>query len=139
VLNAHPNCCGNNQSRQNSFDAMIQFILDAKTSGGVIDIPMNTPITFSGDMNLVGYSEQYNTIVNGTISDTETFGNGGFPDWDNTPFKDQVCYFNQKNMAYTWNSNNPSVGDFPPGRLDFIFFTKMVKISLQQLILIFKS
>ena len=33
---------------------------------------------FSGDMNLVGYSEQYYTIVNGTISDTVTFGNSDF-------------------------------------------------------------
>ena len=70
--------------------------------------------------------EQYYTIVNGTISDTATYGNGGFPDWDNSSFKDQVSYLNEKNIAYTWNSSNPSVGDFPPGRLDFIFFTNSV-------------
>ena len=46
----------------------------------------------------VGYSEQYYTIVNGSISDTLTYGNGGFPDWDNTPLKDQICYFNEKKM-----------------------------------------
>ena len=77
-------------------------------------------------MNLVGYSEQYYTIVNGMISDTETFGNGGFPDWDNSLFKDQVSYFNEKNIAYTWDKSNPSASDFPPGRLDFIFFTNSV-------------
>ena len=126
ILNGHPNCCGNNQARQENFDALIQFIKDAKTVGGVIDLPMNTPISFSGDMNLVGYSEQYYTIVNGTISDTATFGNGGFPDWDSTPLKDQVAYFNEKNIAYTWDKSNPSAGDFPPGRLDFVFFTNSV-------------
>ena len=42
----------------------------------VIDLPFNTPIF--QDMNLVGYSEQYHTILNGTISDTVTFGVGDF-------------------------------------------------------------
>ena len=126
ILNGHPPCCNNNQGRQENFDALIQFILDAKTVGGVVDIPINTPISFAGDMNLVGYAEQYYTILNGTISDTEAFGEGGMPDWDNTPLKDQICYFNEKNIAYTWDKSNPSIGDFPPGRLDFVFFTNSV-------------
>ena len=126
ILNGHPPCCGNNQGRQEHFDALIQFILDAKSIGGVIDLPINTPISFSGDMNLVGYSQQYFTIVNGTISDTITFGSGGFPDWDNSSLKDQVCYFNEKEITYTWDKSNPSYGDFPPGRLDFVFFTNSV-------------
>ena len=126
ILNGHPPCCGNNQGRQQHFDALIQFIHDAKTVGGVIDLPINTPISFSGDMNLVGYSEQYYTILNGTIIDTETYGYGGLPDWNNSPFKDQVSFFNEKNIAFTWDKSNPSAGDFPPGRLDFIFFTNSV-------------
>lgn len=126
IINGHPPCCSNNQGRQAHVDAFIQFILDAKTEGGIIDLPTNTPILFSGDMNLVGYSEQYYTIVNGTISDVETYGNGGFPDWDDSPLQDQVAYFNEKNVAYTWRETNPAVGDFPPGRLDFIFFTNSV-------------
>ena len=126
ILNGHPPCCSNNEGRQENFDALIQFIHDAKTVGGVIDLPINTPISFSGDMNLVGYSEQYSTIVNGTISDTVTFGNGGFPDWDNTPLEDKICYFNEKDIAYTWDKSNPSAGDYPPGRLDFVFFTNSV-------------
>tara|TARA_B100001758_G_scaffold143649_1_gene123743 strand:- start:408 stop:2408 length:2001 start_codon:yes stop_codon:yes gene_type:complete len=126
ILNGHPPCCSNNQGRQENFDALIQFIHDAKTIGGIIDLPFNTPISFSGDMNLVGYSEQYYTIVNGSISDTVMFGNGGFPDWDNTPFTDQICYFNDKKIAYTWDKWSPTAGDFPPGRLDFVFFTNSV-------------
>jgi len=124
IINGHPPCCGNNQGRQEHFDALIQFINDAKTIGGVIDLPINTPISFSGDMNLVGYSEQYYTILNGTISDTSTYGVGGLPDWNNTPLKDQVAYFNEKNMAYTWD--NPNSANYPPGRLDFVFFSNSV-------------
>ena len=125
IINGHLPWGANNQGRQENVDALIQFINDAKTVGGVIDLPINTPISFSGDMNLVGYSEQYNTIVNGTISDTATFGNGGFPDWDNTPLKDQVCYFNEKDIAYTWDGPG-GAGSYPPGRLDFVFFTNSV-------------
>ena len=126
ILNGHPPCCANNQGRQENFDALIQFINDAKTVGGIIDLPINTPISFPGDMNLVGYSEQYYTILNGKISDTTTFGNGGFPDWDNTSLEDQICYFNENEIAYTWHESNPSIGDYPPGRLDFVFFTNSV-------------
>ena len=126
IINGHPPCCSNNQGRQENFDALIQFIHDAKTVGGAIDLPFNTPISFSGDMNLVGYSEQYYTIVNGSISDSVTFGSGGFPDWDNTQLEDQICYFNEKAIAYTWDKSSPSVGDYPPGRLDFVFFTNSV-------------
>ncbi len=126
ILNGHPPCCSNNQGRQEHFDALIEFIHDAKTVGGVIDLPINTPISFSGDMNLVGYSEQYYTIINGSISDTITFGNGGFPDWDNTSLEDQICYFNEQDITYTWDKSNPASGDFPPGRLDFVFFTNSV-------------
>ena len=79
-------------------------------------------------MNLVGYAEQYYTILNGTISDTDTFGPGGFPDWDDTPLEDQRCYFNEKNIAYTWDKSTPSTGDYPPGRLDFVFFTNSVML-----------
>ena len=54
ILNGHLPCCLANQARQENADALIHFINDAKTVGGVIDLPINTPISFSGDMNLVG-------------------------------------------------------------------------------------
>ena len=76
-------------------------------------------------MNLVGYSQQYYTIINGSISDTITFGAGGFPDWDNTPLKDQVSYFNEKDIAYTWDKSYPSLGDYPQVDLT-LFFLQIV-------------
>ena len=33
IINGHPPCCNNNEGRQENFDALIQFILDAKTPG----------------------------------------------------------------------------------------------------------
>ena len=94
TLYAHPPCCGNDAGRQYHFDKFIEFILDVQEEGGVGVVPENTPFAFSGDMNLVGLRQQYITIVNGTISNTAEFGEGGFPDWDNSPLGDAICNYN---------------------------------------------
>ena len=128
TLYAHPPCCGNDAGRQFHFDAFVEFILDMQEEGGVGFMPFNTPFTFAGDMNLVGLNEQYNTIVNGQISDTDEFGIGGMPDWDDTPLADAICRITTHSSAHTWRKNisNPSVGEYPPGRLDFVFYSNSV-------------
>jgi len=122
LINGHLACCSNDVSRQISADKFIQFIHNCKN--GLV--PLNTPFIFSGDMNLVGYKQQYETILNGSIFDTSSYGIGGFPDWDNTPLIDQVCVINESNQSYTWRDRNPSSGAYPPGRLDFIFYSNSV-------------
>ena len=119
----HLSCCGNDNSRQDQADRFIEFVLDAKTPGGEITISENTPIVFLGDMNLVGNSQQYYTIIEGDIQDTDTYGVGGLPDWDNSELEDVICRQTDKRMAYTWRHDN---SEYPPGRLDFIFYTNSV-------------
>tara|TARA_Y100000590_G_scaffold107030_1_gene121766 strand:- start:2758 stop:4380 length:1623 start_codon:yes stop_codon:yes gene_type:complete len=119
----HLSCCNSDSARQQQVDRVIQFILDAKTPGGQITISQNTPIVFLGDMNLVGDSQQYYTIIHGDIQDTENYGEGGFPDWDDSELEDVICRQTDKRMAYTWRHDNSS---YPPGRLDFIFYTNSV-------------
>ena len=128
TLYAHPPCCGNDAGRQFHFDKFIEFILDIQEEGGVGVVPENTPFAFSGDMNLVGLRQQYNTIVNGSISNTAEFGEGGFPDWDNSPLGDAICRITTHTSAHTWRANtaNPAVGEYAPGRLDFIFYSNSV-------------
>tara|TARA_Y100000590_G_scaffold460722_1_gene620722 strand:- start:235 stop:1842 length:1608 start_codon:yes stop_codon:yes gene_type:complete len=119
----HLSCCGSDDSRQEQADRFIEFVLDAKTPGGEITISENTPIVFLGDMNLVGNSQQYYTIIEGDIQDTDTYGSGGLPDWDNSELEDVICRQTDKRMAYTWRHDN---SEYPPGRLDFIFYTNSV-------------
>jgi len=128
TLYAHPPCCGNDAGRQFHFDSFVNFILDVQEEGGVGQIPQNTPFTFAGDMNLVGLKEQYYTIINGSISDTDEFGPGGMPDWDDSPLGDAICRISSHSTAHTWRANtaNPSIGEYPPGRLDFIFYSNSV-------------
>lgn len=122
---AHPPCCGNDSGRQEDFDATIAFIQDLQSPGGVGELAFNTPFTFSGDMNLVGYAEQYLTILNGTISNTSQYGEGGFPDWDDTPISDVICRLTERTSSHTWRKNTPNLGpgEYAPGRLDFIFYS----------------
>lgn len=126
VINSHYKCCGgttNDEKRQREADATIAFILDAKTPGGVIDLPENTPFIILGDLNLVGDRQQLTTLITGDIINTPQFENGGPPDWDETDLEDLIAPHTDRRTAYTWRNDNSS---FPPGRLDFQIYSNSV-------------
>jgi Endonuclease/Exonuclease/phosphatase family/Secretion system C-terminal sorting domain len=126
VINSHYKCCGgtnNDEKRQREADATIAFILDAKAPGGVFDIPENTPFIILGDLNLVGDRQQLTTLLTGEIINTQLFGNGGPPDWDETDLEDLIAQHSDKRTAYTWRNDNSS---FPPGILDYQIYSNSV-------------
>ncbi|MBI1267645.1 MAG: hypothetical protein GC193_09485 [Cryomorphaceae bacterium] len=125
---AHYSCCAAESSRQNQADEYINFILDAQTPGGSVDLPTNTPFILGGDLNLVGYSQQLHTLLHGDIQNTATYGQGGLPDWDATPCSLVVPRQTDKRMAYTWRDDNDS---YPPGWLDYLIFSDAA-ITLEQ-------
>ncbi|WP_114901332.1 endonuclease/exonuclease/phosphatase family protein [Kordia sp. SMS9] len=118
--NAHLSCCGADTSRQDQVDQYAAFILDAKTAGGLIDLPENTPFVYGGDLNLVGLAQQLETLKTGDIQDTATYGQGGFLDWDDTEVKEENTLQADVRMNYTWRSDSQA---FPPGKLDFMLFS----------------
>ncbi|OGU64028.1 MAG: hypothetical protein A2W30_10195 [Ignavibacteria bacterium RBG_16_36_9] len=126
VINSHLKCCGgqtNDDKRQLEVDATIAFILDAKTPGGFINLPLETPFVILGDMNLVGDRQQLITLLTGEIINTPLFGNGGPPDWDNTDLQDLLSQQTDKRTAYTWRDDQSS---FSPGRLDYQIYSNSV-------------
>lgn len=123
VVSAHFKCCDDDPTRQLEADAFVSFILDAKTPGGMIDLPQNTPFVLLGDLNLVGLSQQLTTILTGDVQDTYTFGNGAPPDWDDSDLEDLISRQTDKRMAYTWRND---WGSYPPGRLDFMIYSNSV-------------
>ena len=116
VINAHFRCCENDYDRQREADAFVQFILDAKSGSGEIDLPEGTPFVLSGDLNLVGDRQQLTTLLTGQIINTTQFGTGGSLDWDDSDLFDVISRHTDDHMAYTWQND---FSDFPPSRIDF--------------------
>ena len=117
---AHLRCCTDDASRQIEVDRIISFIRDARTAGGVITLPADTPIVIAGDMNLVGWRQQFDTLVNGDIVDNATYGADSPPDWDGTSLAWPPSRHLDARAGYTWRSDTSS---YYPGMLDWIFYT----------------
>lgn len=117
---AHLRCCTDDASRQIEVDRIIAFLRDARTAGGVITLPTDTPIVIAGDMNLVGWRQQLDTIVTGDIVDNAAYGADSPPDWDGTSLAVPPSRHLDGRAGYTWRSDTSS---FYPGVLDWIFYT----------------
>jgi uncharacterized protein (DUF779 family) len=116
MINAHFKCCDGDSIRQREADGFVNFVRDIKTPGGQIDVPTGTPFVLSGDLNLVGQSQQLTTLLTGDIQDTVQFGSPISPDWDNSNLADVISLHTDQRMAFTWQDNSSS---YWPGRLDF--------------------
>ena len=112
VINAHMSCCDNDNDRQEQADDFVNFILDAKSTGGVIDLANETPFVLCGDLNLVGLSQQLQTLTSGEIIDTEAFGIGGGMNWSDNDLKDEICVHVETPFSYTWRDITPSPGSY---------------------------
>jgi len=119
-LGCHLRCCTADVDRQIEADAIISFLRDAKTAGGVITLPQGTPIVVAGDMNLVGWRRQLDTILTGDIVDETAWGADAAPDWDGGPFAVPPSRHPDGRGSYTWRSD---ASTFYPGMLDWIFYT----------------
>ncbi|HEB83371.1 MAG TPA: endonuclease/exonuclease/phosphatase family protein, partial [Bacteroidetes bacterium] len=120
VIDAHYPCCGNNEGRQWEIDATMAWLRDAMQPGGVVTLEENTPVIITGDMNLVGWRQQVETLQTGQIVNTDFFGTGAPPDWDGSELADLVSRQSALMMSYTWRGD---ASVFSPGRLDYILYT----------------
>ena len=129
VINAHMSCCSKDSLRQIQADDFVHFILDAKSPGGEIDLDEGTPFVLCGDLNLVGFSQQLNTILTGDIINNDIYGPSGGMNWSNNNLKDEICWNTDLPLSYTWRDLSPANGSYPSGRLDFIIFSDDVMSS----------
>ena len=123
VIANHWRCCSADEDRQNEADSVIGFLRDAKTVGGVITLPEGTPFVLGGDLNLVGWRQQLDTIITGDIQDEGTYGTDEAPDWDGADFADPRSRQPDDRATYTWRNDFSS---YYPGQLDWILFTDSV-------------
>ncbi len=125
LINAHLPSGSNETARQQEIDLIMAFIRDAKEEGGVVTVEPDTPIVVVGDLNLVGRSQQLQTLLDGDIQDETTFGSDVFPDWDGSNLTDLISRHTDAPMGYTWRNDGESLG-FWPGHLDFVIYSDSV-------------
>lgn len=124
IVNGHLSCCTNNSGRQDQVDEFAQFLLNLKDPNNANGLAEDSPIIFVGDMNFVGFAQQYETVITGDIQNTQTYGLGAPLDWDGTDLGDARPLHMDSNFVYTWRDLQ---GDgFPPGRLDYQFYSDAV-------------
>jgi endonuclease/exonuclease/phosphatase family metal-dependent hydrolase len=120
---AHLPCCENEVQRQLEVDKIMAFIRGVRFGISPFDVPLNTPIIITGDMNLVGFRRQLETFLTGDILNNSSNGPDFNPDWDNTRLEDAKPVTTDMPMTFTWYNGN---GSFSAGRLDFIFYSGSV-------------
>lgn len=115
ILNNHFPCCsfGEDQRIDEAF-AIADWMRDAMTVGGNVDLDPNTAIAVVGDLNIVGNGFALDVLIGG-ISIT---------DWDDTAMLDANPTHNAAGVDdYTWRNDFSS---FDPGVLDYILYTDSV-------------
>jgi len=128
---AHLSFGSYNEARQLEIDEMMAFIREAKEPGGTLTLEENTPILITGDLNLVGYAQQLETLLTGDIVNPQ-FGPDFTPDWDGTDFGDLCARLTDLPMFYTWYSASSS---YYPGRLDFMIYSDYVLSSERKFVM----
>jgi endonuclease/exonuclease/phosphatase family metal-dependent hydrolase len=127
-MNNHFKCCGNPEGpeevqRQRTADAIANWMRDARTAGGSVNLPAGTPMAVVGDLNIVG-PQTLDTLITGNIMDEATFGTDSPPDWDGTDLGDAHPLHNVAGPAdYTWRDETITTYT---SRIDFVLFTDSV-------------
>jgi endonuclease/exonuclease/phosphatase family metal-dependent hydrolase len=112
-------------ARQKHADAVINWMRDARTAGGNINLPSGTPMLLVGDTNIMKRGEAApnhpdKTLREGVILDTGTFGPSSKPDWDGSDNGDAAPYDHTNAEPYTHGSGNPDT------RIDRFYYTDSV-------------
>lgn len=128
IINAHLPCCANNIPRQDEIDHIGQVIRNSKMGFGATPLLENTPIIVLGDMNLVGTSENQESLINGDIIYNGSYGPDYTPDWNGQPFTDLNPLVTGAANTTTWY--NP-FSSYSAGRLDYFLYTASV-MSIEQ-------
>ena len=125
LMNAHYRCCGGaDPFRQRQSDAFANWMRDAKTPGGSITLPADTPMVLLGDFNIVEGPQPLQTLLTGDIANEVVYGPDASPDWDGTANSMVDAYHNGTGAdLYTWRDDTMI---YDPGRLDYITYTDSV-------------
>lgn len=125
-VNAHLSCCAKDQNRKNQINKL-NFYLDSLFQANIIS--SQTPIIISGDMNLVGYKEQYDLLLKSADFFGHNVVNNSFSEEEMNQLKitDAIPFSLNTNSSVTWRDPKSS---YPPGRLDYVFYSNQnIKVT----------
>ena len=128
IVNHHYLCCGTpgassprDLERQQSSDAVVRWLRDARTPGELIDLSPGTPIAIVGDLNNVGGPGPLDTLVTGNILNESTYGPDSPPDWDGSSLTEAHPLHNGSGPAdYTFRNEGSS---YDLTRIDHIIYS----------------
>ena len=124
VYNVHLPCCANDDQRQMEIDNLLSVLRDKESSPLTgFSYPVDAPTIITGDFNMVGLKQNYDSFIEGDIVDNGSYGQDFAPDWDGSVMEDANPYVTGFPGNYTWNNPN---GSYHPGKLDFLFYTGSV-------------
>lgn len=121
VINVHLPCCARDNERQTHVDTLVAWLRESRKAGSFLK--SRTPIIVTGDMNFVGHERQPWTLLTGDILDEKAHGSDCPLDWDDSALADLMPRHVAGDEIYTWRNDNDK---YPPGRLDYVFFTDSV-------------
>lgn len=122
-------------ARQKHADAIVSWLKDIKSPGGLIDLPAGLPIIILGDLNVYNTDPAYHltTLLTGDIVNEAEYGDDIEPDWDDTPLTDALPRHNGRGEeTYTWRDDTQ---EFNPGVLDHIIYTDSVITAVNAFVL----
>ncbi|SMD10738.1 Endonuclease/Exonuclease/phosphatase family protein [Desulfocicer vacuolatum DSM 3385] len=134
LMGFHLQCCDSPEfkaRRQRSADAAMAWIRDAKTAGGAISLPLQTPMILTGDFNFIGKAGPEITFTTGNIKDEAVFGPDVMPDWDDSHLKDLLPRDANTGKINTW----PGSATDPDIRYDRFYYTDSVLPSVRGFVL----
>lgn len=121
IYNVHFPCCDNESGRQEEIDYLLSSIRDKDILFNIGDkINPMTPILIVGDMNLVGFKTQIESLLTGNINDNQFYGPDFSPDLDGSDLEDANPYAIGFPSNITWYDPNSG---YNPGKLDYILYT----------------
>ena len=124
LYNVHLPCCANDVERQNEIDHILAVMRDKSASWDIGFVyPEDVPLIITGDFNMVGFSQNLTSFIEGDIADENTYGEDFAPDWNGNNLIDANPYVTGYPANYTWRDEFSS---YNPGKLDFMFYTGSV-------------
>ena len=121
LYNVHFPCCENDRGRQAEIDRLMSTIRDpASLTSLASKLGDDFSIIITGDMNLVGLQENYQTLITGDIINEGIYGPDFAPDFDGTELEDALPITAGHPATFTWFNPGSS---YMPGRIDLFLYT----------------